>query len=89
MTIGDCCLSNFSGGHYEWYIPVSRDNNNNKVKVWQRGDGRAARTAAEEKRTKRLKGRSSRGGDQAGSAVRCVRTIAARDTEDSDTSPQY
>ena len=45
--------------------------------------------AQQQKRTKRLKGRSSRGGDQAGSAVRCVRTIAARDTEDSDTSPQY
>ena len=45
--------------------------------------------AQQQKRTKRLKGRSSRGGDQAGSAVRCERTIAARDTEYSDTSPQY
>ena len=33
-----------------------------------------------------FKGTQQRGGDQAGSAVRWVRTIAARDTEDSDTS---
>ena len=47
-----------------YYIPVSLDNNNNKVKVWQRGAG--ASWAQQQKRTKRLKGRSSGAGTRPG-----------------------